>query len=85
MPYAKWTIEDFPGRPLRSTKCLRWLVTERSSYLLHLYSHYEKGFLLLRGGIFDQPHVYTTAMQIIGSRLTKITLERMADGRRKNI
>lgn len=82
MPYEKWIIPDFPGGPLRSKKCLRWMVTEKASYLLHLYEHYEKGFLLYAGGIYDQPAIYSQAMQIIGHRVHKIQLEKLRDGRK---
>jgi hypothetical protein len=42
------------------------MVERDSCYLISLYNHYEKGQLLLSGGVADQPNVYLESMTKIG-------------------
>lgn len=50
---------------IRTRKCLRKLITERSYFFIDLYQHYKNGVLPVNGGLFDQPAVFVDAMQII--------------------
>ncbi len=36
---------------------------------LRLYGHYRRGFLPLPGALFEQPHAYVEAMEIIGAHV----------------
>ena len=72
MGFVKWTIEDVLGETIRSKKCLRWVVNEESVEYWKLYAHYDNGYLLYAGGVYDQPAKYLEAMGIIEARITKI-------------
>lgn len=61
--FEKWEI---PGQ-WKSRTCPRQLVTAESRAWLQLYSTYKAGFLLVAGGIFDQPAIYINAMTLIDS------------------
>ena len=62
--WPKWRI----GEESYQT-CPRYLITDRSWMFLRLYGHYRRGFLPLRGALFEQPHVYVEAMEIIGAHV----------------
>jgi hypothetical protein len=63
--YVKWQL---PGLiPWESRICPRKLVTPETRAWLQIYSTYKAGFLLVAGGILDQPAIYINAMTTIDS------------------
>lgn len=44
--------------------------------LLRLHQHYQNGMLPYGGGIFNQPHLYSQAMEVIDERTGRILMER---------
>lgn len=64
--YVKWFV---PEIELESSICLRWLVNERSVFLLRLYNHYKNNILPNAGGWLDQPNVFVTAVEVIENHL----------------
>lgn len=63
-PYGAWIIN---GEEYRT--CPRYLLTERSLALLMLYSHYRRGLLPFPGALYDQPHAYLEAMELIETHI----------------
>lgn len=64
--YPKWHI---PEIGLESSTCLRWLVNERSVFLLKLYNHYQRQILPSAGGWLDQSNVFVSAVEVIDNHL----------------
>ena len=64
--YPKWVI---PEIDLTSSVCLRWLVNERSVYLIRCYNHYKQNILPSAGGWLDQSNVFITAVEVIENHL----------------
>jgi len=63
-----WIIKDPAGSgpPLVESKtCLLPMITADIWFLFRLFRQYEKGNLLVSGGIMDQPHAYIDAMEHI--------------------
>jgi hypothetical protein len=60
--YKKWFI---PEINFSSSVCLRWLVNEKSVFLLRLYNHYTRQHLPVAGGWLDQPNVFVNAVEVI--------------------
>ena len=60
--YPKWQI---PEIGLESSICLRWLVNERSAFLLRLYNQYMRNILPVAGGWLDQSNLFVTAIETI--------------------
>lgn len=68
MPYEKWELPELPdeyGRPFRSRRCLAQMVTPRAAEMIFLHRFWRQGVMLQAGGIYDQPHAYVEAMQIL--------------------
>lgn len=78
-PFAKWTVTDVMGETINSRRCLRWEITSETAELWSLYEHYDKGILLVTGGIYDQPAKYLEAMKVMANRLMKVRAERAQD------
>jgi len=51
------------------------MVTPSSNFLLSLYRHYKAGVLPHAGGLLDQPHYYTEAMEILAGLDVQIQAE----------
>ena len=64
--YPRWVI---PEIGLESSICLRWVVNERSVFLLRLYNHYKNNILPDAGGWLDQSNVFVTAVELIENHL----------------
>lgn len=69
----------------RSRQCLRQQVNDDSIELLKLYKFYEQGNLLVSGGVYDQPAVYLSAMQLIDDKNSSVKLEKLNAVREGNI
>ncbi|MBL1293069.1 MAG: hypothetical protein COB61_004270 [Thiotrichales bacterium] len=41
------------------------MITTQTQTLIRLYRHYNNGVLPLSGGILDQPHSFTHAMEVL--------------------
>ncbi len=63
-PWPRWSIDGVSHQT-----CPRYLVTEHSWSLLRLYGHYRRGILPFQGALFDQPHRFVEAMEIIGNHI----------------
>jgi hypothetical protein len=64
--YDKWVI---PEINVSSSVCLRWLVNEKSVFLLRLYQHYKNNILPDEGGWLNQANVFVTAVELIEDHL----------------
>jgi len=52
-------------------RCPRTYVTPEVADLLRLYTHYDKGFLPVAGGVLDQTPQYLAAMSIIAAEVAE--------------
>lgn len=43
---------------------------------MRLYSHYKAGFLAFEGNLMEQPNTYLEAIELIGSTLDRIYIEK---------
>lgn len=60
---------------LESRTCLLPMITPLSHQLMRLYNHYKNQLLPLAGGLYDQPAVYTEAMEIIDAQQARVMSE----------
>jgi len=63
---VKWKI---PEIEFESRICLRWLVTEKSVFLLQQFNHYKQNILPVSGGWLDQPNAFVCAVNTIKHHL----------------
>lgn len=66
-PYPMWEI---PG-VIRTTTCLKPMVTGEEWKIVSLYRHYKNGFLPREGGLYDQPQIFLEAMATMESQIEK--------------
>lgn len=69
--FPRWRLEGI----YESNVCPRRVVTDDSARWLSLYPHYEKGHLLMRGALSDQPAIFIDAMALIASTIDKARAE----------
>lgn len=60
---------------LEARTCLLPMITPLSNQLLRLYSHYKNQLLPHAGGLYDQPAVYTEAMELIDVQQARVMSE----------
>lgn len=56
------------------------MVSSLSQQFLRLYGHYQKGFLVWPGGMFDQPAAYVDAMETLQATMNRIQREKLQNG-----
>jgi hypothetical protein len=67
--FERWEIDG----QWKSRQCPRKLITQESRDWLQIFQTYKAGFLLVSGGILDQPAVYINAMTLIDTLISKAT------------
>jgi len=60
---------------LESRTCPLPMITDFSRALLRLYAHYKNQLLPFAGGLYDQPNLYTEAMETIDAHKARIESE----------
>ena len=66
---------------LESDTCLLPMITPLSHQLMRLYGHYKNQLLPFAGGLYDQPALYTEAMEIIDAHQARVLSELNDHGR----
>lgn len=64
-----------PEIGLESRTCLLPMITPLSHQLMRLYRHYKNHMLPFAGGLYDQPALYTEAMEIIDTQHERVLSE----------
>lgn len=62
---------------IESRACLLPMVTPQSRVLLRLYGHLKNHLLPFPGAVMDQPAVVMEALEVIGTTVNQIEIERM--------
>jgi hypothetical protein len=70
-PFAKWVIKGV----IESRTCLLPMVTQQSTFLLRMHSHYRGRILPYDGGILDQPNYYIEMMEAISAHEARMQAE----------
>lgn len=66
---------------LESRTCLLPMIAPQSHQLMRLYNHYKNHLLPFAGGLYDQPAIYTEAMEIIDAHQARV-LQELNHGRK---
>jgi hypothetical protein len=66
--YDRWFLKGVEFNP---RQCPRRLRTQESVDWLQLFSSYKAGFLLMAGGLMDQPAIYLNTMTLIEGLVAK--------------
>jgi hypothetical protein len=69
--FDRWEIK---GR-WKSRICPRKLITDSTRSWLQIFSAYKAGYLLVAGGILDQPAIYIAAMTTIDGLINEARRE----------
>lgn len=72
---APFPMFAVPEIGLESRTCLLPMITPMSNELMSWYGHYKNRLLPFAGGLYDQPALYTEAMQLIGAHEARILSE----------
>lgn len=65
---------------LESRTCPLPMITPLSHQMLRLYSHYKNQLLPFGGGLYDQPALYTEAMELIDAQQARVLSEQNKHG-----
>lgn len=57
--------------------------TEFSLRMMRLFHHYKAGYLLLAGGVMEQPNKYLEAMEVVGATIAGIERDRFERDRKE--
>lgn len=68
---------------IESRTCLLPMITAESRFFIRMHGHYRKQVLPYGGGILDQPHLYTEAMEILAARESVLRAEEVDRLRRQ--